>query len=69
MVAAQSYGIGTVWLNPLMTLRDAEPVASLLDEYGVPRNHTVWAAIALGYPVSEGTLLAKKSDVIHFVGE
>lgn len=69
MVAAQSYGIGTVWLNPLMTLRDAEPVASLLDEYGVPRNHTVWAAIALGYPVSDGTLLAKKSDVIHFVGE
>jgi len=69
MLAAQSYGIGSVWLNPLMTLRNAEPVAGLLDSYGIPRNHTVWAAIALGYPVAEGTLLAKKKEVIHFIEE
>lgn len=67
MLAAHSFGIGSVWLNPLRTLRDAEPVASLLDGYGIPRNHTVWSAVALGYPAMDGTLLEKKSDVIHFV--
>ena len=67
MLAASSYGIGSVWLNPLMTLRDASPVKELLDEYKIPERHTVWAAIALGYPVADGTALAKRENVIYFV--
>ena len=66
-LAAQSYGIGSVWLNPLMTLRDKEPVKSLLDEYGIPQNHVVWSMVALGYPYADGKELAKKKDVIHYV--
>ena len=65
MLAAQSYGIGSVWLNVLMKLRGEEPVKSLLDEFEVPKNHTVWAAIALGYPVTEGVRLQKKTDVVR----
>lgn len=68
-LAAHSYGIGTTWLNPLMTLRNCEPVKSLLDSYGIPAGHTVWCMAALGYPAAEGTLLAKKKDVIYFVDE
>lgn len=68
-LAAHSYGIGSAWLNPLMTLRNAEPVKSLLDSYGIPANHTVWCMAALGYPVAEGTLLAKKKDVVCYVDE
>ncbi len=67
MLAAQSYGIGTVWLNPLVTLRDIEPVKSVLDEFQVPKGHTVWASVALGYPVSEGVKLQKKTDVIKYI--
>lgn len=67
MLAAESYGIGSVWLNPLMTLRGKEPVKSLLDRYGIPAGHTVWAAVALGYPVSEGVALQKKENVVFFV--
>lgn len=67
MLAASSYGIGSVWLNPLMTLRDVSPVKELLDEYKIPEKHTVWAAIALGYPVADGTALAKRENVIYFV--
>lgn len=66
MLAASSYGIGSVWLNPLMTLRDVSPVKELLDEYKIPEKHTVWAAIALGYPVADGTALAKRENVIYF---
>lgn len=67
MLAAHSYGIGSVWLNPLMTLREEEPVKTVLDEFGVPENHIVWAAIALGYAVSDGAALKKKEDVVKFV--
>ena len=67
MLAANSYGIGSVWLNPLMTLRDASPVKELLDEFGVPENHVVWATIALGYPEAPGVLLQKNEKVVKFV--
>ena len=66
MLAAQSYGIGSVWLNGLMTLRDKEPVKALLDSFGIPENHNIWACIALGYPVAEGAHLKKKEDVVCF---
>lgn len=66
MLAAHAYGLGAVWLNPLMTLRDAEPAKGVLDGLGVPENHTVWCALALGYPAAAGTALAKKTDVIFY---
>ncbi len=66
-LAAQSYGIGSVWLNSLMTLRNEEPVKSILDEFGIPARHTVWCMAALGYPLEEGVLLAKKKDVVVYV--
>lgn len=67
MISAWSYGIGSVWLNPLRTLRNTEPVKALLDSYGIPENHTIWSTIALGYPVAEGTLLKKKTNVIEWI--
>ncbi len=67
MLAATSYGLGSVWLNPLMTLRDASPVKEVLDEFGVPENHVVWSTVALGYPEAPGVLLQKNSGVVRFV--
>lgn len=67
MLAAWSYGIGSVWLNPLMTMRDKEPVKLLLDEYGVPENHTVWSAVAMGYPMAEGIKLKKNAEVVNWI--
>lgn len=64
MLAARSYGISSVWLNPLMTLRNISPVREILDEYGVPASHTVWASVALGYSAAEGALLKKRMDVV-----
>ena len=67
MIAAWSFGIGSVWLNPLMTMRDLSPIKELLDRYGIPNNHKVWSAIAMGYPVSDGVLLKKNPDVINWI--
>ncbi len=69
MLAARSYGIGSVWLNPLVTLRDKEPVKVLLDNYGIPQTHTIWSTVAMGYAENEGTPLQKNEKVIHFVNE
>lgn len=67
LLAAHSYGLGAVWLNPLRTLRHVEPVEKILDDFGIPTGHTIWSAVALGYPVSDGTSLKKKENVIHFI--
>lgn len=66
MLAAWSYGIGSVWVNVLQSLRGEEPVCRLLDELGLPRGHIVWAVLALGYPVADGVLLAKKKDAVWY---
>ena len=67
MLAAGSYGLGSVWLNPLMTLRNVSPVKEVLDGYGIPERHTVWASVAIGYPVADGVALAKRENVVKFV--
>lgn len=67
MLAAHSYGLGSCWLNPLMTLRDVEPVKTTLDDWGIPKTHTVWSMIALGYPVADGVLLAKNEKVVKWI--
>ena len=66
-LAAHSYGIGSTWLNPLRTLRNEEPVKSVLDAFGIPEGHRVWCMAALGYPLEDGTLLAKKKDVVVYI--
>ena len=57
----------TMWLNPLMTLRNVSPVKEVLDGYGIPERHTVWASVAIGYPVADGVALAKRENVVRFV--
>ncbi len=66
MLAAQSYGIGSTWINVLRTLCDEPEIREVLDSYGIPANHNVWAMVALGYPKAPGTLL-KKKDVVHWI--
>ncbi len=66
-LAAHSYGIGSVWLNPLLTLCDEPEIRAILDEYKIPATHRVWCMAALGYPAVEGNLLAKKKDVVVYV--
>lgn len=67
MLAANSYGIGSVWLNPLKTICDEPEIRELLDSYGIPKTHIVWSTVALGYPSKEPTVLAKKMGVIQWL--
>lgn len=66
-LAAHSYGIGSVWLNPLMTLCDEPMIRERLRTYGIPDTHKVWCMAALGYPAVEGNVMTKKKDVAVYI--
>ena len=44
------------------SLRNEEPVKSVLDAFGIPA-----CMAALGYPLEEGVLPAKRKDVVVYV--
>ena len=67
MLAAHSLGLGSVWLNPLMTLCDEPEIRALLREFELPDTHIVWTMLALGYPAQEGRLLARRQNVVKWV--
>lgn len=67
MIAATSFGIGSVWLNSLFELRNEEPVKNILDKMQIPKEHKICSMVALGYPDAPANMLAKKSDVIYYV--
>ena len=67
MLAAHSFGLGSVWINALSTICDEPEIRELLDSYEIPARHTVIAALAFGWPKEPGKLLAKKQDVVKWV--
>lgn len=68
MLAATSLGLGSVWLNALMTLCDEQRVRAKLEEYCIPRNHIVWAMMAVGWPAAQGAMPEKRGNEVYYVG-
>lgn len=48
-LAAHSFGIGSVWINQLQGISDNPSIREFLDEIGIPKNHIIYGAAALGY--------------------
>lgn len=69
LLVASAMGLGAVWINALMDLRDVEPVKSLLDGYGVPADHVVWAMIALGHPAEKPRAPRLREGTVRFVSD
>ena len=67
MLAANSYGIGSAWINALMTICDEPEVREMLKGFGIPDTHIVWSTVVMGYPAKAGKELAKKTNVINWV--
>lgn len=67
MLAANSYGLGSAWINALMTLCDEPEVREMLKSLGIPDTHIVWSTVVMGYPTKAGKELAKKTNVINWV--
>lgn len=67
MLAAQSYGIGSVWVNALKTLCDEPEIRALLSSFGVSPKQVVWSMLCLGYPAGETKPVARRTDVVGWV--
>ncbi len=67
MLAANSYGIGSAWINALMTICDEPEVREMLQGFGISDTHIVWSTVVMGYPAKAGKELAKKTNVINWV--
>ncbi len=67
MLAACSYGIGSVWLNALHTICDEPEIREMLNSLNIPKEHIVWCTLAMGYPLNEAKVLAKKTNVVEWV--
>lgn len=52
-LAANSLGLGCVWINQLKDCYDNPEVRKILTDFEIPENHGVYGCAAIGYPASE----------------
>lgn len=67
LLAAQSLGIATCWINQLRPLTDAPSIRPLLTQYGIPEDHIVIGSIALGYAETETQPQPRKAHTITII--
>ncbi len=66
-LAAQSLGLGSCYINQLHWLRNDPDLRDLLYELGIPREHTICSAAAIGYIGKESSPPPRKKDTIHII--
>jgi nitroreductase len=66
-LAAQSMGLGSCYLNQLHWLRDDPGVRDFLFELGIPKEHTICSAAAIGTIGKASTPPARKLNTTHIV--
>lgn len=66
-LAAKSFGIGSVWINQLQGICDESEIRAFLKAVGVPDDHVVYGAAALGYAEKEPSQVVNKTGMIKIV--
>ena len=66
-LAAWSMGLGSCYLNQLHWLRNDPGVREFLFELGIPREHTICSAAAVGYAGKEAVAPPRKQNTIHII--
>lgn len=49
LLAAHGLGLGACWLNQLPRFAQMPPARELMDKLGLPKDHLIYATLALGY--------------------
>ena len=66
-LAAESLELGSCYINQLHWLRDDEPLRAYLAELGIPREHTICSAAAVGYIKTPSTVPARKPGTVNII--
>ena len=66
-LAAQSIGLGTCYINQLHWLRDDPDLRAYLQELGIPREHTICSAAAVGYIARETPSLPRREGTVNII--
>ncbi|MBE6828900.1 MAG: nitroreductase family protein [Ruminococcaceae bacterium] len=66
-LAAQSIGLGTCYINQLHWLRSDPGVREFLFQLGIPREHTICSAAAIGYIGAELAAPPRKEGTIRII--
>lgn len=67
LLAAQSLGLSTCWINQLRPLTDDPAIRPLLTQLGVPEDYIVIGSIALGYAAKETAPAPRKEGIINII--
>jgi nitroreductase len=66
-LAAQSLQLGSCYINQLHWLRNDPCVRAYLVELGIPKEHTICSAAAIGFIGAESTVPIRKEGTIHII--
>lgn len=66
-LAANSLGIGSVWINQFRGICDEPEIRKVLDKIKLPSNHIIWGVAALGYPGIKDEKKIKRVDVVEWI--
>ena len=66
-LAAQSFGLGTCYINQLHWLRDDDGVRDFLFELGIPRQHTICSSAAVGFIDKQTPVPQRKEGTINII--
>lgn len=66
-LAAHSLGLGSCYINQLHWLRDDAPLREYLFELGIPREHVICSAAAVGHIARESAAPARKPGTTRII--
>lgn len=66
-LAAHSMGLGSCYINQLHWLRDDPGIRDYLFGLGIPKEHTICSAAAIGYIAAKSAAPARKEGTINII--
>lgn len=65
-IAAQSLGIGSVWINQFETIKYLPDVVAFCEEIGIEKNHYICGIGAFGYPMEHPEPKPRTAEIVYF---
>ena len=65
-LAAESLGLGAVWINQLRDICDKPEIRTVLDSFHIPHNHLICGFVALGY-TAEKPAPKERTELVEFI--